>query len=154
MATDTRFGYGLKIDDGDIAFERPVDGERKLRLREVSGVGNLMQALALRVQTPLGNDRFNTTYGLDIGAAFVQATTVNTARSIIKLNLVRTLGTDPRISEVIDVQFIDDPAYRARHPDITDQQVRDARHRRVWNVDILLRTDDGETKVLPASVGA
>jgi hypothetical protein len=35
-----------------------------------------------------------------------------------------------------------------------EQQVRDARHRRVWNVDILLRTDDGETKVLPASVGA
>jgi hypothetical protein len=56
-----------------------------------------MQALLLRVQTTFGSDRFNTTYGLDVTNAFTQPGTVSEVKSLIKLSLVRTLGTDPRL---------------------------------------------------------
>ena len=76
-----------------------------------------------------------------------------TVKSLIKLSLVRTLGTDPRISDVQDVQFEDDPAYRARHPEVTDQDIRDQRHQRMWTVDVLLQAADGQNQILSANVG-
>src|SRR5262249_29582447 len=98
----------LTLDEGDLAFSKDLD-LGKLELRQISGADSLMQALVLRVQTPLGNDRFNTTYGLDLGAAFIQPATVSAVQGVIKLNLVQTLGTDPRVSDVVDVQFVTDP---------------------------------------------
>jgi hypothetical protein len=112
-----------------------------------------MQALLLRVQTTFGSDRFNTTYGLDVTNAFTQPGTVSAVKSLIKLSLVRTLGTDPRVSDIQDVQFVDEPAYRARHPEVTDQDIRDQRHRRTWAVDVLLQAANGQNQVLSANVG-
>jgi hypothetical protein len=142
----------LTLDDGDLAFSKDLD-LGMLELRQISGADSLMQALVLRVQTPLGNDRFNTTYGLDLGAAFIQPATVSTVQGVIKLNLVQTLGTDPRISDVVDVQFVSDPAYRARHPEVSDADVRHARAQRVWPVDVLVRTADGVTRLLSTKIG-
>jgi hypothetical protein len=142
----------FRLDDGDLAFGRDL-GLGKLELQQISGTDSLMQALVLRVQTPLGNDRFNTAYGLDLGAAFIQPATVSAVQGIIKLNLVQTLGTDPRVSDVVDVQFVTDPAYRARHPEVSDADVRNARAQRVWPVDVLVRTADGVTRLLSTKVG-
>jgi len=151
MAADHRFGFGLKLDRGDVAFE--TNSANKLVLTEVGGTENLAQALVLRLQTPLGNDRFNPNYGLDIGAAFTQAASARAVRSVIKLSLVRTLGVDARVSDVQEVLFEDDPEYRARHPEVTDQHVRDIRHQRVWKVDVLIRTIDGDIQLLSVDVG-
>jgi hypothetical protein len=152
MATNQQFGYSLKLDDGDIVLETAPD-TGLLVLDEVSGTDNLMQALLLRVQTTFGSDRFNTTYGLDVTNAFTQPGTVSAVKSLIKLSLVRTLGTDPRVSDIQDVQFVDEPAYRARHPEVTDQDIRDQRHRRTWAVDVLLQAANGQNQVLSANVG-
>lgn len=152
MATNQQFGYSLKLDDGDIVLETAPD-TGLLVLDEVSGTDNLMQALLLRVQTTFGSDRFNTTYGLDVTNAFTQPGTVSEVKSLIKLSLVRTLGTDPRVSDIQDVQFVDEPAYRARHPEVTDQDIRDQRHRRTWAVDVLLQAANGQNQVLSANVG-
>jgi hypothetical protein len=95
------FGYSLALDQGDLVF----DGGR---LRIVPGVANLVQALTLRVLTPYGSDRFNVTYGLDVRRTFTDPHGRRTSRELLRLDLVRTLGSDPRVAEVRDVIFADD----------------------------------------------
>jgi hypothetical protein len=95
------FGYGLALDDGDLVLE---DG----RLRLVAGTANLVQALTLRVLTPFGSDRFDVTYGLDVRRTFTEPHGRRTTRELLRLDLVRTLGTDPRVAEIRDVIFADD----------------------------------------------
>jgi hypothetical protein len=156
VATDQRFGYGLALVDGDIAFDvvsAPGAPTSRLAPREVAGTANLMQALVLRVQTPFGSDRYNTTYGLDVRQAFTEPGTVRVIKDLIRMNLVRTLGTDPRVRDVRDVQFEDEDAYRQRHPELAGADGPDPRHRRVWQVDVLLETADGATQTLAATIG-
>ena len=152
MTADQRFGYSLAIEDGDIAFTSS-SGNGPLVLREVVGTANLMQALELRVQTPLGSDRYNTTYGLDVRRAFTEAGTMRIIKDLIKMNLVRTLATDPRVRDVRDVHFEDEPAYQGRHEEKAGQPSRDLRHQRVWQVEILIETTDGTSQLLAATIG-
>src|SRR6187399_50330 len=92
------FGRGLLVEDGDLVFE---GGD----LAEVTGIKNLVQALTLRILTPLGSDRFATTYGLDVREAFTTPNSVRVVKELLKLNLVSTLTADPRVSEVRRVTF-------------------------------------------------
>ncbi|MFG1997557.1 hypothetical protein ACGFNU_00225 [Spirillospora sp. NPDC048911] len=123
------FGRGLLLDDGDLVMEQR-------RLREVEGPANLGQALTLRVLTPFGSDPFNTTYGLDIGAAFTQANSVSVVKQLVQLNLVQTLGTDPRVRDIRQVVFDDDP-----------------RRVRAWTVRVELETVAGDPLTLLLDVG-
>src|SRR5438093_953339 len=129
MPDNTIFGHSLKMVDGDLVVQ---DGG----LQEIAGQDNLLQALVLRILTPFGSDIFNTSYGLDIRAAFTEPNPVHIVKELIKLNLVRTLGMDPRVHDVRDIIFEDDPAYSARHPEVSPERVRDDRHRRSWKVDV------------------
>jgi hypothetical protein len=144
---DSIFGHSLKLVDGDLAI---VDG----RLVEVQGRENLAQALVLRLLTPLGTDIFNTTSGLDIRSALTEPNTVRLVKELIKLNVVRTLGTDARVLDVRDILFEDDPEYRVRHPEITDEQVIDDRHRRFWRIEVILESADNQTQTLATRIGA
>ncbi|WP_405825651.1 hypothetical protein OG241_49185 [Streptomyces sp. NBC_01390] len=125
------FGRSLLLDDGDLVVTQG-------QLREVESVANLSQALTLRVLTPLGSDPFNTGYGLDIGRIFTQSNPVSVVKQLVQLNLVRTLGTDPRVRDIRRIVFDDDPA---------------ARHRRVWTVRVELDTLAGDPLTLLADVG-
>jgi hypothetical protein len=116
MAAD--LGHSLALVDGDLVLENG-------RLGEVSGQANLVQALALRVLTPLGSDQFNTGYGFDAQNVFTQPANARTVQDLISLNLVRTLGTDDRVREIRDVVFLD-PA--------------EARRRRSWTVEVSIMT--------------
>ena len=136
------FGRSLLLDDGDLVMEQG-------RLREVESVANLSQALTLRVLTPFGSDPFNTRYGLDIGQAFTLPGTVSGVKQLVQLNLVRTLGTDPRVRDIRQVVFDDDPDLPAANP----QAVRDAHHRRVWTVQVVLDTVTDESLSLLLDVG-
>jgi hypothetical protein len=113
-------GTGLLIDDGDLVL---AEG----RLAEGTGLENLVQALTLRILTPLGNDVFNTTYGLDAGSIFAGAGGVQLIHDLISLNLVRTLGTDARVREVREVRFL---------------EPLDGTHRRSWPVEVTVVTID------------
>jgi hypothetical protein len=139
-----RFGRSLLLDDGDLVFS---DGN----LVEIEGKPNLVQALTLRVLTPFGSDRFNVGYGLDLSQAFLEATGVRMVKEIIKLNLVSTVGTDPRVREVRQVTFDDDPERLAAHPELV-QSVRAAHHRRVWTVEVDIETATGDTLTLLVNV--
>ncbi|MGI8334814.1 hypothetical protein ACRYCC_33090 [Actinomadura scrupuli] len=136
------FGRGLLLDDGDLVMTQG-------RLREVEGAANLSQALTLRVLTPFGSDPFNTGYGLDIAAAFTQANSVSVVKQLVQLNLVRTLGTDPRVRDIRQVVFDDDPNL----PEINRAAVRNAHRHRVWTVQAELETVAGDPLTLLLDVG-
>jgi hypothetical protein len=146
MPDNAIFGHSLKMVDGDLVMQ-----DRSLV--EISGQNNLLQALVLRILTPFGSDIFNTSYGLDIREAFTKPNSVPIVKELIKLNLVRTLGMDSRVRDIRDIIFEDDPEYRARHPEISPEQVRDDRHRRSWKVDVILDTADNQTQTLTANIG-
>lgn len=144
MTAAGRFGRGLLLDDGDLVF----DGRR---LREVEGVANLVQALTVRVLTPFGSDRFNTGYGLDLAQVFAEPSGIRMVKELIKLNLVSTLSGDPRVREVRQVVFDDDPDRLAAHPELA-ASAREAAHRRNWTVEVDLVTVDGTALTLPVNV--
>jgi hypothetical protein len=128
----SNLGRSLRLQDGDLVF-----ADRSFA--EVSGVPNLLQALTLRVLTPLGDDQFNTTYGFDAAEVFTRPATARTARDLVQLNLVRTLGTDARVREIRDVSFLDLPA---------------ASRRRAWSVMVTIITVDGDQQTVGLTVGA
>lgn len=134
------FGRSLLLDDGDLVMEQG-------RLREVESVANLSQALTLRVLTPFGSDPFNTRYGLDIGQAFTLPNTVSGVKQLVQLNLVRTLGTDPRVRDIRQIAFDDDPELA------NPQAAADAHHRRGWTVLVVLDTVTDESLSLLLDVG-
>ncbi|MFG3054208.1 hypothetical protein ACGFZP_25075 [Kitasatospora sp. NPDC048239] len=102
---DGPFGRSLLMQDGDLVV-------REGRLTEVSGTANLLQALTLRVLTPFGSDEFNVGYGLDVTRAFTEAHPPQLIRQLLELNLVRTLVTDPRVNDIRQITFDEDPQFR------------------------------------------
>jgi hypothetical protein len=145
---EQRFGYSLALEAGDIVFD--AHGA----LKPVAGKRNLLQALTLRVETPFGSDRFNTSYGLDAQQVFTGAHSVRMIKDLIRMHLVRTLSTDPRVREVREILFSDDPALLARQPDRDPAQARDDRHRRFWEVVVTIETVTGDVATLPVTVGS
>lgn len=150
MDEERHFGRSLLVIDGDIAVEQVAGVSR---LREVVGKPNLMQALELRVLTPLGSDRFNTLYGLDYAQIYGSEEGLRMTKELIKLNLVRTLATDARIADVREILFQDDPEYAAAHPEVSQQELRDQRVRRRWEVEVLLDTADAGEVALRLGIG-
>ena len=136
MADERNFGRSLLLVDGDIAFE---DYDGNGRLREVEGRANLLQALELRVLTPLGSDRFHTEYGLDYAQIFGSPEGLRMTKELIKLNLVRALATDPRVAEIHEIRFLDDEKDAAR---------------RKWTVEVELATVDASDVTLRVGIGA
>jgi hypothetical protein len=141
----TSFGRSLLLDDGDLVVTRG-------QLREVESVANLSQALTLRVLTPFGSDPFNTGYGLDISQTFTQPNPVSVAKQLVQLNLVRTLGSDPRVRDICQVVFDDDPDLLAANPALAPA-ARSAHNRRVWTVRVELDTLAGDPLTLLVDVG-
>ena len=142
MAGPTTLGRSLKLGDGDLVMVDQVvagdGGTRTVRtLEETSGVANLAQALTLRVLTPSGADIFNTTYGFDAADVFTRDATARTARDLIQLNVVRALGTDPRVREIREVNFVE-PSPRSR---------------RSWQVTVTVVTVDGAQQSFTIAVG-
>ena len=138
------FGRGLVLSDGDLEFDGGA-------LVEVDGIANLVQALTLRILTPNGTDRFNTGYGLDVKQAFNTPNGVRMVKELLKLSLVSTLSSDPRVGEIRKVTFDDDPDLLAANPDLR-AQVLAAHNRRTWTVEVDLETVAGSTVTLPVSL--
>src|SRR5689334_15440427 len=134
MNEDPAFGYSLKLVNGDILLTDIQPTGNGLQL--VHGKENLLQALNLRVQTPAGSDVLNTTYGLAYTQIFTQPETLSLAKEQIKLSLVQTLATDPRVHSVRDIIFSDDPRYISQ----STQANVDPRISRSWSVQVLIET--------------
>lgn len=125
-------GTDLEVRAGDLVF----DG---LDLVLVTGLDALAQSLRHRVLTPLGSDRYDTRYGLDVRALFTgPLASAGAARDVLRLNLVRAVGTDPRVREVSDVLVRPTPG---------------ADQRDTWAAEVRLVTMDGTTTALGVEVG-
>ncbi|GAB3918282.1 hypothetical protein GCM10011575_34810 [Microlunatus endophyticus] len=109
-AEATAYGVGLLLDDGDVVLEGGT-------LQTVEGLANLAQVLQLRMLTPWGTDPINAAYGLDLRDALTIGLGRDAMKALVRLNLIRTVAADPRVSEVRSVLFDDDPDYIAAHPD-------------------------------------
>ncbi|MGV9675515.1 hypothetical protein ACWDSJ_09575 [Nocardia sp. NPDC003482] len=123
---------GIRLDDGDLVLENRD-------LATVTGLPNLAQDLRLRLLTPLGDDRYDTRYGLDYAAVFTTPANAHEMRDLLRLNIVRTLGGDSRVQEIRDIQVTD------AHTDP---------HHRVWQVLVSIITSGGVPAVLTTTVGA
>ncbi|MFL6126305.1 hypothetical protein [Actinophytocola sp.] len=141
MTSPDPFGRGFRLNNGDLAFD---GGD----LAQVAGIANLTQALTLRILTPLGSDRFDTGYGLDVRQAFTTPNGVRVVKELLRLNLVSTLTADPRVHEVRKVSFDDDPDRLAADPDGGST----ARVSRRWTVVVDLDTVAGAALTLRANV--
>ena len=131
---DSVFGISIALVDGDF---RLVNGDLAL----VSGRENFGQALQVIVETPFGSDQINVTYGLDVGAIFTVAASVNSVKDVIRLNLVKSLSADNRIREIDEVLFDDEAGFAGLAPEFAggDPGVT-ARRGRVWHAVIALTT--------------
>ncbi|MFE5923669.1 hypothetical protein [Streptomyces sp. NPDC056468] len=125
-------GTDIEVHAGDLVF----DG-RDLVL--VTGLDALAQSLRNRVLTPLGSDRYDTRYGLDVRALFTgPLASAGAARDVLRLNLVRAVGTDPRVREVSDVLV---------------RPAAEAGRRDAWAAEVRLVTVDGTATALDVEVG-
>jgi hypothetical protein len=123
-------GTGLRLAGGDLVF---TEG----RPDQVSGLANLMQALTLRVLTPLGSDPYDVRYGFDAAAVFTGPGGVSEVIDLLRLNLVRTLGSDPRVRDLRDIQITDVPGSG----------------RRTWRVEVSIVAVDGGSFTLGLDLG-
>lgn len=142
MNEDSAFGYSLKLVNGDIQLMGN-------QLQLVHGKENLLQALNLRVQTPSGSDILNTTYGLAVTEVFTKPGALSLIKEQIKLSLVQTLATDPRVHSVRDIIFSDDPRYIAQSSGVNV----DPRVSRSWSVQVLIETLNAQTATLALHIG-
>jgi len=133
------FGRSLRLVDGDLVF----DGTG---FAGISGLDNLSQALMLRILTPYGSDPVNTAYGLDVSQAFTQGLSRRMVQNMIQLNLVRTLATDPRVDEVLDVVFDDDPNFPGGPAPAS------VHRNRLWQVAVTVQTATAGTSTLVVDV--
>ncbi len=146
MDEESLFGHSLRLTSGDISF---TDGD----LRKVGGRENLVQALLIRILTPYATDPFNATYGFDHTQAFSSTRSVGSVKELIKLNLVRSIATDGRVTDVREIAFMDEPRYRELHPTLSDDDVRRVRTTRRWLVDVIVSTVDGEPQTVNVEIG-
>lgn len=143
MNEDPLFGHSLALAEGDIV----LTGNS---LQQVQGKANLLQALNLRVQTPMGSDILNTTYGLALKDALAQPGTASQVQEYIKLCLVQTLSTDLRVHGISDIIFSDDPRYPAENPPMDLDALR---RKRLWKVQVVIDTLDAQTATLSLNIG-
>ncbi|MFD8756892.1 hypothetical protein ACFV0O_38835 [Kitasatospora sp. NPDC059577] len=105
-------GRSLAIDDGDLVIDRTTHGPAL-----VEGFPALVQALVLTVRTQVGTDLLNVGFGFDALAVTRYAEGAAARREHIRMELVRCLDTDPRVTGVREVLFEDDPRLAELAPD-------------------------------------
>jgi hypothetical protein len=103
------YGFGLAMDDGDLVL---ADG----RLAETFGLATLRQDLRALLSTPLASDRLDVRYGLDLRDALTAALPRHLVKEVLRMNIVRTISADQRVSTIERVLFDDDPEFLAAHP--------------------------------------
>jgi hypothetical protein len=54
---------------------------------------------------------------------------------------------------VRELLFEDDPLYLARHPELSPEAVREHRHQRFWQLEVVLEVEGGQSATLGLNVG-
>lgn len=147
MATPHPLGHSLRFDEGDLVFGATGS------LQSVRGTDALAQSLTLALETQLGSDPLNVRFGFDLRALGENPFGVQTRTEYVRLELVRTISFDPRVKEIRDLYFGDDPRAFELTPEVDpEEERRRVRASRRLTATIHLETRSGEPVTLRAGV--
>lgn len=142
-------GRSLRLDAGDLHFDQATGS-----LETVEDLPALSQALVLAIETQLGSDRINATFGFDRLAVGAYAYGINTRKEYVKMQLVRCVGSDRRVRDVREIFFEDDPRFFELQPSLgataQEQISAAARASREYTVYVVVETIASETLTLQA----
>ena len=131
------FGRSLLLEDGDLVLS---DGGNGRDFTFVSGRDNLSQGLRVMIGTGFGTDVFNVNYGLDAVSIFTTAQTKQGVKDLIRLNLVKSISQDDRITMISEVVFDDDPRYYELMPSEDPDENEDIRRdTRQWQAIVVMQ---------------
>ena len=132
--TPTPLGRGLRLDAGDLEL-------RNGDVAMIEDRHNLLQDLQVALDTPAGSDVFNINYGFDYLRIFSAAVTVAAKKDLIRLNIVKTVSQDPRVREVKEIVFDDDPRFFEIVRGDTFESARERRRlERSWRCVVVITT--------------
>jgi hypothetical protein len=142
-------GSSLALDDGDVVFDN-----RTRDLAQVTGAPALTQALVLGIETQLGSDRLNATFGFDRAAVSAFAFGIQTQKEYVKMQLVRCVGLDRRVKDVREAFFQDDPRFFELNPQIDEARQQEivaaARSGRAYTAFVIVETINSDVVTLEA----
>lgn len=139
-------GRGLALDDGDLVTNPHTGGPA-----ENEGRDALAQALVLTIETQRGSDSLNAGFGFDRLAVGRYALSVHARKEYIRMELVRCLSADRRVTDVREVLFDDDPRFLELRPDLDSAahtRMAATRAARTYTVVAVVETADGDTLTL------
>ena len=132
-------GRSFLLEDGDFVFEQGAANLRDFKF--VAGRDNLVQGLKVMIETGFGSDAFNVNYGLDVKAIFTTAQTTRSAKDLIRLNLVKSISQDDRVTLIKEVVFDDDPRYYELLPaENATEHTQTRQNARQWQALVVMQT--------------
>ena len=141
-------GRSLKLEAGDLVFD-PDTAD----LAVVEDLQALRQALVLSIETQLGSDPINAGFGFDRVAVSAYANGIHARKEYVKLQVVRCVSADRRVSDVREVFFQDDPRFFELQPGLGEQAqnqiVATARASRDYTLYVIVETIASNTLTLP-----
>ena len=131
----------------------------------IEGRDNFLQGMQVMIETPFATDVFNVNYGFDVLGILSAPQTVGSAKTLIRLNIVKSISQDNRVLEIKEVVFDDDPRFfeistleNPAHKISPDEGV--AEHSRIqkterrWQALVVLETiAEGEAALLLQGTG-
>ncbi|HWY76469.1 MAG TPA: hypothetical protein VN281_12675 [Verrucomicrobiae bacterium] len=132
--TPSSLGRSLRLRDGDLPFDQSD-------LAMITGRDNLLQAMQIMIETPFGSDIFNVNYGFDLLSILSAPQTVGFIKSLIRLNIVKSVSQDNRVRQIKEVVFDDEPRFFEILPDQNaDEHRRTRKRERRWQTVVVLGT--------------
>jgi hypothetical protein len=133
------FGRSLQLVNGDLHFTNND-------LALIVGRDNFMQGIQVMIDTPLGTDIFNVSYGFDLLNILSQFNNLRFTKELIRLNIVKSLSQDNRVREILEIVFDDDPRFFELNPQENFEEHRKIRKaQRTWQAMVVVETiSEGE----------
>ncbi|MGI5405330.1 hypothetical protein ACQEV9_00925 [Streptomyces chartreusis] len=140
-------GRSLAVDEGDLVIDSTTGNPAT-----VEGLDALRQALTLTVETQLGSDRLHTTFGFDRLAVGRYPMSRLARKEYIRLELVRCLAADRRVTDIREVFFQDDPRFFELRPRAQgfsgSRPAHDVPSSRSYTAYVIIETVAGDTLTL------
>ncbi len=131
MANDEQkpsvLGKSLELRHGDLAV---VDKDFAL----IHDRDNFLQALQVMIETPMGSDIFNVSYGFDLLNSISAPQSISFIKDLIRLNIVKSLSLDDRVREIKEIAFSE------ISPEFEPEETRRLRKRDRWQAVVVLQT--------------
>jgi hypothetical protein len=127
-------GRSFRLVGGDLSF---IDND----IAPIVDRDNFLQALQVMIETPMGSDVFNVSYGFDLLNSISAPQSVSLIKDLIRLNIVKSLSLDDRIREIKEIAFSDEPRFFEISPEFEPEESRKLRKQsRRWQAVVVLQT--------------